>query len=154
MSASGLLEGIAAAGWPYLIMLVSAFGAATLLPVPSEVVLAAQIKAGSASVSGLVAAATVGNVGGALLNWWIGRSLRRYEGRSWFPFAPETIARASSLFQRWGLWTLLFSWLPVIGDPLTLVAGVLRVRLAAFIPLVAIGKAARYMALAAGLDMI
>lgn len=154
MSASGLIEGIAAAGWPYVVMLASGFGAATLLPVPSEVVLAAQIKAGSASVSGLVAAATVGNVGGALLNWWIGGWLRRYEGRSWFPFTPEAIARATLLFRRWGVWTLLFSWLPVVGDPLTLVAGILRVPLAAFIPLVTIGKAARYMALAAGLDLV
>lgn len=154
MSASVWLEGIVTAGWPYAVMLVSAFGAATLLPVPSEVVLAAQIKAGSASVSGLVAAATVGNVGGALLNWWIGRSVRRYEDRSWFPFTREAVARASSQFQRWGLWTLLLSWLPVVGDPLTLVAGILRVPLAAFIPLVTIGKAARYVALAAGLDLI
>lgn len=151
---SEVLEAVVTAGWPYALTLVTAFGAATLLPVPSEIVLAAQIRAGSANVSGLVAAATVGNVGGALFNWWIGRSLRRFEARPWFPFAPEAIARASALFQRWGSWTLLFSWLPVVGDPLTLVAGVLRVPLVAFIPLVTIGKAARYVALAAGLDAI
>ncbi len=149
-----LLDGIVTAVWPYVVMFVAAFGAATLLPIPSEVVLAAQIKAGSASVFGLVVAATIGNVGGALFNWWLGRSLRHYENRTWFPFTPQGIARASSIFQRWGVWTLLLSWLPVVGDPLTLVAGLLRVRLAAFIPLVTIGKAARYIAFTAGLDLI
>lgn len=149
-----MVTDLIAVSWPYTVMMVSAFGAATLLPLPSEVVLAAQIKAGSANISGLLVAATIGNVGGALLNWWLGRWLRHYENRRWFPFTPEGIARASTLFQRWGVWTLLLSWLPIVGDPLTLVAGLLRVRLAAFIPLVTIGKAARYIAFAAGLDLI
>ena len=82
MIASALFQGIVTAIWPYAVMFVAAFGAATLLPIPSEVVLAAQIKAGTASISGLVVAATIGNVSGALFNWWLGRSLRRYENRS------------------------------------------------------------------------
>lgn len=134
-----------------LVMLASAFGAATLLVLPSEAVLAAQIKAGLAPVWALFLAATIGNVGGSVFNWWIGRHARRFEGRRWFPFTPETIEAAGGRFRRWGLWSLLLAWVPVIGDPLTFIAGVLRVPFHLFLPLVAIGKGARYAILAASL---
>jgi len=137
--------------WPLLIMLASAFGAATLLPFSSELVLAAQIKAGLAPVWALLSAATIGNVAGSAFNWWLGRHARRFEGRRWFPFSPATIDAASTRFQRWGLWSLLFSWLPVVGDPLTFVAGVLRVPFTLFLPLVALGKGARYALIAFGI---
>ncbi len=137
--------------WPLLIMLASAFGAATLLPLASELVLAAQIKAGFAPVWALLAAATIGNVAGSAFNWWLGVHVRRFEHRRWFPFSPETIEAASARFRRWGLWSLLFAWLPVIGDPLTFVAGVLRVPFKLFLPLVTVGKGARYAILALGL---
>jgi membrane protein YqaA with SNARE-associated domain len=135
--------------WPLLVMLASAFAAATLLFLPSEAVLLAQIKAGLAPASALLVAATIGNVAGAAFNWWLGLNARRFEDRRWFPFAPATIAAASDRFQRWGLWSLLLAWVPIIGDPLTFIAGVLRVQFRYFLPLVAIGKAARYAIVAA-----
>ena len=134
--------------WPLLGMLVTAFGAATLLPFSSEVALVAALKSGAANWTALVVAATIGNVGGACFNWWIGRNVRRFEGRRWFPFDPTTITKASERFRRFGSWSLLFSWLPIVGDPLTFVAGVLRVPLVVFLPLVVIGKGGRYLALA------
>lgn len=137
--------------WPLLVMLASAFGAATLLVLPSEAVLIAQIKAGLAPMWALLAVATIGNVGGSVFNWWIGRHARRFEGRRWFPFSPETIEAAGVRFRRWGLWSLLMAWVPIIGDPLTFIAGVLRVPFRYFLPLVAIGKGARYAILAASL---
>lgn len=137
--------------WPLLIMLASAFGAATLLPFSSEVVLAAQIKSGLAAPGALLAIATVGNVAGSVFNWWLGRHARRFEDRRWFPFSPATIEAAGARFRHWGLWSLLFAWLPVIGDPLTFVAGVLRVPFHWFLPLVAIGKGGRYAILALGI---
>ncbi len=132
-------------------MLASAFGAATLLVLPSEAVLIAQIKAGLAPTWSLLAAATIGNVGGSAFNWWLGLHARRFEGRRWFPFSPSTIEAASARFQRWGLWSLLLAWVPVVGDPLTFIAGMLRVPFALFLPLVAIGKGARYAVLALSL---
>lgn len=135
----------------YASMAGAAFLAASLLPFSSELVLAAQIKAGFASTGGLLIAATLGNVAGALFNWWLGRFARHYEGRRWFPFKPDTIAGASARFQRYGTWSLLLSWLPIVGDPLTFIAGVLRVPLLTFLVLVTIGKAARYAVLAAAL---
>lgn len=135
--------------WPYVTLAGASFLAATLLPFSSEVALIANLKAGLGTPERLVAAATFGNVAGACFNWWIGRSLRRFEGRRWFPFAPDAIERASQRFRRYGVGVLLLSWLPIVGDPLTLVAGVLRVPLSIFLPLVAVGKAARYVVIAA-----
>lgn len=137
--------------WPVLVMAATAFGAATLLPFSSEVALVAALKSNAAHPSVLVGAATLGNVSGACLNWWIGRHVRRFEGRRWFPFDSATIASASQRFVRFGSWSLLLSWLPIVGDPLTLVAGVLRVPLVIFLPLVLIGKGGRYLALALAL---
>ena len=137
---SALLDAV----WPYATMFVSAFASATVLPFASEVVLLAQLKAGLGSTAGLLAVATAGNVGGSTVNWWMGGLLRRFEGRRWFPFKPGVIASATERFQRHGAWVLLLSWVPVIGDPLTLVAGVLRVPLMTFLILVTIGRAARY----------
>jgi membrane protein YqaA with SNARE-associated domain len=136
---------------PLLVMLVSAFGAATLLVLPSEAVLIAQIKAGLAPTWALFVAATIGNVAGSTFNWWLGRHARRFEGRRWFPFSAASIEASSTRFQRWGLWSLLFAWLPIVGDPLTFVAGVLRVPFPWFLPLVALGKGGRYAILALSL---
>jgi membrane protein YqaA with SNARE-associated domain len=56
------------------------------------------------------------------------------------------MAGAEAWYRRYGRWTLLLSWVPVIGDPLTIVAGIMRESLAAFILLVALAKTARYLA--------
>jgi membrane protein YqaA with SNARE-associated domain len=89
-------------------------------------------------------AATLGNVVGALLNWWLGLACLRWQDKKWFPFKPEKLIRAQQWFQRFGLYSLLLAWVPVIGDPLTFVAGVMRVRFLPFIILVALGKGLRY----------
>ena len=71
-------------------------------------------------------AATLGNVLGAVVNFVLGRFLIRFEGRRWFPVSAASRQKAEALFARYGRPVLLLSWLPVIGDPLTLVAGLLR----------------------------
>lgn len=144
MSVSGLID----AAWPYAFMFVSAFLSATLLPLASEAVLYAELRSGLGSATGLVATATAGNVVGSTINWGLGRALHRFEGCRWFPFKSGDIERATARFRRYGPWALLLSWLPVIGDPLTLVAGILRVPFATFLVLVTIGKAARYIVVA------
>jgi membrane protein YqaA with SNARE-associated domain len=135
--------------WSLAAMFVSAFGAATLLPLASEAVFVAQIKAGTADVISLFIVATLGNVAGSVFNWWLGLHVRRFETRRWFPFSKTDIDRAAIRFKRYGIWSLAFAWLPVIGDPLTLIAGVLCVPLQVFLPLVLLGKAARYGVLGA-----
>lgn len=131
-------------------LFAAAFLAATLLPAQSEALLVALIVAGDLAPWLLVAVASLGNVLGAVVNWLLGRGIERFRDRRWFPVSPAALKRAEGWYRRWGRWSLLGSWLPIVGDPLTVVAGVLREPLRTFLPLVAAGKVARYAILALG----
>ncbi len=137
----------------YLLLFVTAFGAATLLPFYSEVLLVAQLQRGLDPTL-LWLFATAGNTLGAVVNWGIGWHLTHYVGRRWFPARQKTLDRAQHWFQRYGTWTLLFSWAPVGGDALTVVAGIMKVRMWVFLPLVTLGKGARYAAVIAATHAI
>jgi membrane protein YqaA with SNARE-associated domain len=130
----------------YLSLFGIAFLAATLVPAQSELALAGLLATGRYETWLLLAAATAGNVLGSLLNWAIGRFFHQYRDRRWFPIPPPALQKAERTFNRWGALSLLLSWLPVIGDPLTLVAGLLKTPLRLFVPLVLIAKAGRYLA--------
>jgi len=130
----------------YIILFLSALGAATILPLSSEIVFVGMLEQGF--VPFLVwLVATVGNSLGAAVNWILGRYLTRFETRRWFPFKPESLHRAQAWFQKYGVWSLLFAWLPIGGDALTFIAGIMRVRFSLFLLLTAIGKGARYAVL-------
>ncbi|PKH69722.1 hypothetical protein CXF96_02960 [Stenotrophomonas sp. Betaine-02u-21] len=128
-------------------LFLAALIAATLLPAQSEAVLVALLLDGGDPVL-LVAVATAGNVLGSLVNWWLGLQVQRFQGRRWFPVSPARLQRAQAWYRRYGRWSLLLSWAPVIGDPITLAAGVMREPLRVFLPLVFIAKAMRYIVLA------
>ncbi len=132
----------------YVGLFLSALLAATILPASSEVVLATLLASEAYNPPLLLAVATAGNTLGSLVNWILGRFLLHFQDRRWFPLTPAQYERACAWFTRYGVWSLLFAWLPVLGDPLTVVAGALRVGLWRFLILVAIGKAARYAAIA------
>lgn len=125
------------------VLFLSALGAATILPMSSEVVLGALAFAGTTDVWLLLAVATAGNTLGAVVNWGIGRYAATWRTRL-LSLDEAKFERACRWFNRWGIWCLLLSWLPVVGDPLTLVAGVLRTAFVPFVLLVLVGKAARY----------
>lgn len=127
----------------YLILFGSAFLAATVLPLSSEATLVFMLNQGKPAWS-LWLIATVGNTLGSVINWWLGLYINRFEQHRWFPISPKQRLKAQPWFQRYGIWSLLFAWLPIIGDALTLLAGTMRVRLLTFIALVVIGKGARY----------
>ncbi|WOJ92796.1 YqaA family protein [Congregibacter variabilis] len=127
----------------YLLLFGSAFLAATILPFYSEIVLVLALQEGNDPVM-LLLTATLGNTLGSVVNWVIGRQLLKFQDKRWFYFSPAQIARAQRWFQRRGIWSLLFAWLPIGGDALTLIAGVMNVRLGTFLILVGIGKALRY----------
>lgn len=129
----------------------SAFLAGSILPAQSEAVLAALLLAGAQSPWLLVMVATIGNVAGAVLNYWLGRSAERFRHRRWFPLSAAGWERSAGWFNRWGVATLLLSWLPIIGDGFTVLAGAARTRFALFLALVTLAKGGRYMALAAAL---
>lgn len=130
-----------------LLLFASAFLAATVLPFPSEVTLAGLLYAGRVAPAALWLAATAGNTLGSMVNWALGRLALRLEEHPRFPLRRNRLARAQRWFNRFGIWTLLFAWLPIIGDPLTLVAGIMRTPFALTIVLVAAGKGARYAVL-------
>lgn len=125
-----------------------AFLAATILPAQSEVLLAGMVLTRHYPASALVLVATAGNVLGSVVNWLLGRFLAEFEERRWFPVRHEQVARAERWYHRWGKWSLLLSWAPFIGDPLTVVAGVLREPLPVFLVLVTLAKLGRYIAVA------
>jgi len=133
----------------YISLFASALIAATILPMQSEAVLVGLLLGGNHSVIVLLIVATTGNVLGSVINWILGRFALRFKNRSWFPASDTQLARAENWYRRYGRWSLLGSWLPIIGDPLTVVAGVLREPLGSFVILVTIAKATRYLVLAA-----
>lgn len=131
-------------------LFLTALVAATLLPAQSELLLAGLSASGSYDVTLLLLVATAGNVLGSAINWALGRHLMHFQDRRWFPVRRRQIETATAWFRRFGVWSLLCAWLPVVGDPLTLVAGLLRVDLRLFLLLVTAGKAGRYAAVVAG----
>lgn len=130
-----------------LSLFFAALLAATLIPAQSEALLLGLMWSGSHAVALLWLVATVGNVLGSVLNWLLGRYLSHRADHRWFPFSAEQMARASDGYQRWGYWSLLASWVPIIGDPLTLAAGILREPLWRFILIVTLAKGGRYLVL-------
>ncbi len=132
----------------YAGLFASAFGAATLLPLQSEPVLVGLLLGGIGTPWLLVAVASIGNTLGAVVNWWLGTQVDRFQHRRWFPVPPDKLDAARGWYARWGRWSLLLSWAPLVGDPLTLVAGVMRERLPVFLLLVGLAKTGRYATLA------
>lgn len=135
-------------------MFLAAFLAATILPAQSELVLLGLLASDRLDPGFLIAVATFGNTLGAVVNWYIGRSLEQLGRHRWFRVPDRAFQRARTLFLRYGTWSLLFSWLPIGGDPLTVVAGALRVNLYLFVLLVGLGKGARYLVIAGALSAL
>ncbi|MDM7859034.1 YqaA family protein [Alteromonas sp. ASW11-36] len=125
---------------------MAAFLAATLLPLSSEVVLTALIVQGDPVVT-LVIVASIGNVLGSLTNYALGLYAGRPLAQRWLSISDKTLNEAEGRFRRYGLWSLTMCWVPVIGDPLTVVAGLIRVPVIWFVFIVSIAKTTRYIIL-------
>ncbi|MCK0209106.1 DedA family protein [Starkeya koreensis] len=132
----------------YAGLFVAALAAATILPMQSEAALVALVLAGAQPPWALVMVASVGNVLGSVINWALGRGIERLRHHRWFPASEAALERAQGWYRRYGKWSLLLSWMPLIGDPLTVVAGVLREPLGVFLLLVTVAKVGRYLVLA------
>ena len=129
----------------YLTLFLLSFFAATILPFSSELTLAGLISSSNYDNLLLLIFASFGNVLGSVVNWALGFYSRNFTTKKWFPFKETQIEKSSAWFRKFGKWSLLFAWIPIVGDPLTLVAGLLRVRFLDFIIIVAIGKVSRYL---------
>lgn len=133
----------------YFGLFAAAFAAATILPMQSEAALAGLLLTEAFPTIVLIMVASAGNVLGSIINWLIGRGIEQFRDRKWFPVGPAMLDRAMKWYHRYGRWSLLLSWLPVVGDPLTVVAGALREPFWSFVAIVAIAKIARYLVVAA-----
>ena len=129
----------------YFQLSLISFLAATILPFSSEVVLTTMYLSNSFEPYFLLIFASIGNIMGSITNWYLGKKITLFQNRKWFPVSPDQLERSRKYFQKYGLWSLLLAWVPIIGDPLTLLAGVLKVRFGIFFLLVSISKISRYV---------
>jgi membrane protein YqaA with SNARE-associated domain len=126
----------------YLTLFTVAFLSATLLPMGSEALLLYDVSQNYSLVV-LWSAATLGNTLGAMVNYWLGLKGEAYLEKKGY-LSAQKMAKARGFFDRFGGWTLLLSWAPIIGDPLTFIAGVLRYNFKRFSLIVAVAKGTRY----------
>jgi len=125
-------------------LFAASFLAASLFPFQSELLFTALLLGGEHQAWLLLAAASLGNTFGSCLNWWLGRYMVYFQHKRWFPVKKAALAKAERWFDRYGASVLLLSWMPIIGDPLTVIAGVLRMNFLPFLLLVALAKTMRY----------
>ena len=127
------------------ILFFSSLIAATIFPAQSEIILAGLLIAGNHSNYLLWLIASVGNILGSVINWFMGAYLMKFQDRKWFFVKECKIEKYIKIYRKWGVWLLLFAWLPVVGDPITVIAGMSRVNIWLFLLLVGVGKAGRYL---------
>ena len=129
----------------YSSLFISSFLSSTILPGHSEITLTTLILLEKYSQILLIFFASFGNILGSVINWYLGFYITKFVNKSWFPFKKKQLDKASLWYLKYGKWSLFFSWVPIIGDPLTIVAGIFRVPLVIFITIVSISKVLRYI---------
>ena len=134
--------------WIYASLFLAAFLAATILPAQSELGLAGLLVSNSYNTMVLIAVASIGNTLGATINWGLGRGIGHFKNNKWFPASPQRLDMVSEWYRKYGRWSLLLSWVPVVGDPITVAAGLLREPFFSFLILVGLAKTVRYLIVA------
>ena len=129
----------------YFQLFIISFLAATILPLSSELVLSTMLLTGSFDKYLLLVVASFGNILGSSVNWYLGKKILIFKDKKWFPANERQIAKGEIYFKKYGIWSLLLAWVPIIGDPLTIVAGILRVKFFTFLLLISISKISRYI---------
>tara|TARA_B100000378_G_scaffold161492_1_gene130076 strand:+ start:57 stop:491 length:435 start_codon:yes stop_codon:yes gene_type:complete len=129
----------------YISLFVVSFMVATIIPFGSEIYFASLLAMDNNNSLLLLIAASTGNILGSVFNWICGYYAAYFIQKKWFPINQNQINKATNFFLKYGKWSLLFAWVPFIGDPLTFVAGTLRYSFLPFLLLVSVGKIARYL---------
>jgi membrane protein YqaA with SNARE-associated domain len=132
------------AEYGYIGLFAASFLAATILPLSSEIVLSVLLLNGLNPIL-LVAVATIGNVLGSVVNYGLGFGGGELLKRKLSTTSEAEVNASLARFEKYGIFSLLFAWMPIIGDPLTVAAGVLRVSIPLFLLLVTLGKFGRYV---------
>ena len=128
-----------------MLLFCAAFCAATLLPLQSEAVLVGVLLQDDYPVYIVILMASLGNVLGSCINWYLGLKIEQFKDKTWFPVSAQNMLKAQKIYQKYGYWSLLLSWVPIIGDPITLIAGLLKENFTRFILIVSIAKIGRYL---------
>ena len=129
----------------YLSLFTISFLAATILPLSSELMFASMLSIESYNQTLLITLSSLGNILGSVFNWVLGYYFIKQQNKKWFPFNKKQISNSSLWFEKYGKWSLLFAWVPIIGDPLTFVAGTMKIKFFIFLILVGVGKISRYL---------
>ena len=129
----------------YFQLLIISFLAATILPLSSELVLSTMLLTDSFDKYLLLVVASFGNIFGSSVNWYLGKKILIFKDKKWFPVNEKQIAKSEMYFKKYGIWSLLLAWVPIIGDPLTVIAGILKINFFTFLLLVSISKISRYI---------
>ncbi len=129
----------------YFQLLIISFLAATILPLSSELVLSTMLLTDSFNKYLLLVVASFGNIFGSSVNWYLGKKILIFKDKKWFPVNEKQIAKSEMYFKKYGIWSLLLAWVPIIGDPLTVIAGILKINFFTFLLLVSISKTSRYI---------
>ena len=138
----------------YISLFTVAFMVATIVPFGSEAYFVTLLSMDKYNDLLLIIAASLGNVLGSVFNWVCGYYVNYLIKKPWFPLNNNMIDRGDNMFKKYGKWSLLLSWVPFIGDPITFVAGTLRYSLLPFIILVSIGKVGRYLLIYISLNWV
>ena len=129
----------------YFQLLIISFLAATILPLSSELVLSTMLLSDSFDKYLHLPVASFENIFGSSVNWYLGKKILIFKDKKWFPVNEKQIAKSEMYFKKYGIWSLLLSWVPIIGDPLTVIAGILKINFFTFLLLVSISKTSRYI---------
>ena len=126
-------------------LFLSALGAATLLPLQSEAVFVGLLIQAEHSALILIAVASLGNILGSCVNWYLGLKIEQFKDKKWFPVSEVKLNQAQNIYHKYGFWSLLLSWVSIIGYPITLIAGLMKENFIRFLWVVSIAKIGRYV---------
>jgi len=138
----------------YISIFFLSFLASTIFPFSSEVGLVSYMTLGKFNNELLLIFASLGNILGSCVNYILGLYIIKFKNKSWFPFKDNQIIKTTKWFNRFGIYSLFFAFLPIVGDPITLIAGIFRVSFLKFIILVSLGKILRYLLIYYGVSFV
>ena len=128
----------------YFSLFIFCLSLGTFFPFASESYLASLLISEKYNVILLLVFASLGNILGSVISWLFGYFMNYFIQKPWFPLNKYLFQKASNIFKKYGKWSLLLSWVPIIGDPIAFAAGALRYNFILFIIFISIGKFGRY----------
>ncbi len=126
----------------------SCFLAATILPFSSEAFVALALLNGEHATWVIVVIATLGNTLGGMTGYYLGYLGKTEWLKKWFRIEASSYERFTALAQKYGFWLALLGWLPIVGDPITVLLGFLKTKSLPTFSCLLVGKLLRYLVVA------